>query len=62
MAPPTISEKQTTQGLNRTSLMYLPAIRPTITAGRNATNTPMTNRRSSGLENMPSAIRHSFAK
>ncbi len=42
--------------------MNFPAIRPMITAGKNATSTPMTNRLSSGLENMPSTIRHSLTK
>ena len=62
IAPPTINVKQITHGLNRRSLMYLPPIRPTTTAGRNARRTPITKRRSSGLENMPSATRHSFSK
>ena len=42
--------------------MYFPAIKPMTTAGKNATSTPMTKRRSSGLENMPSATRHNLAK
>ena len=62
IAPPAISVKHTTHGLKRYSLMYLPPSRPMITAGRNASRTPMTKRRSSALLNMPSATRHSLGE
>ena len=62
IAPPTISEKQTTNGLNNTVLMNECASAPITAAGRNAIRTPMTNRRAAGSVNMPSAMRHNRRK
>jgi len=44
----TISEKQTTHGLNSISLMYLPPSARRSPPAENANNTPMTKRRSPG--------------
>ena len=42
--------------------MYLPAMRPMITAGRKAISTPMMKRRSSAFDSAPMATRDSLKK
>ena len=63
MMPPMISVEQISNGLsNSTVLMKSCASTPITTAGRNASNTAMTNRRARGSVGNETAIRQSLAE